>query len=85
MPKSPAKSLTSTASSPRTRASIQRVTLRRFGHGGMGPGRPASGPGGLAAVGQPAPVTNDLPVRGWYWAPGTNLKDSRLLTRRHWP
>jgi len=44
-----------------------------------------SGRGGLAAVGQPAPVTNDLPVRGWYWPPGTNLEDSQLLTQAAGP
>ena len=32
-------------------------------------------------MGQPAPVTNDLPVRGWDWSPGTNLEDSQLLMR----
>ena len=31
-------------------------------------------------MGQPAPVTNDLPVREWYRPPGTNLEDSPLLT-----
>jgi hypothetical protein len=54
MPRSPAKSLTSTAASPRTRASIHRVTLRRFGHGVMGPGRLANGPGGPTRDGRAA-------------------------------
>jgi len=40
-----------------------------------------SGRVGPAAVRQPAPVTNDPPVRGWYWPPGTNLEDSLLLTQ----
>jgi hypothetical protein len=38
----------------RTRASIHRVTLRRFGHGVMGPGRPANGPGGPTRDGRAA-------------------------------
>jgi hypothetical protein len=41
------------------------------------------GRGGVAAVGQPAPVTNDLPVRGW--PSGTNLEDSQLLTQTAGP
>ena len=30
-------------------------------------------------------MTNDLPVGGWYWSPGTNLEDSLPLTQAAGP